>query len=254
MDRKLLFLLVCTLVFSGFAGAQTPAAQTPPPESPEHPPVYTGSFGAGFALTGGNTSTKNYNLSFALVRDPKTKNIVKFNALYLRGTQNDILSVDRATANIRDEYTFSKRVFVFEQIDYLRDQFKDIRYVIAPTAGLGFKLINNDRTLLAFSGGAGSISEKDLGVAAHTSGSINSGETFSQKISSTATFTQSVGTLWKTDDFQDSLTNFAVGVSTSVSKKLELKVEFQDIYKNKPVLATLKKNDTAFVTALVVKY
>jgi putative salt-induced outer membrane protein YdiY len=246
------FLLVYLLLFSAFASAQTP---TPPPqEPPPPPPVYTGSFGGGLALTSGNSDTKNYNLAFSLVRDPKKKNVIKFNALYLRGTQMDVLSIDRAAVTLRDEYTISNRVFTFQQLDYLHDQFKQIRYLITPIGGMGYKLITNDHTSLAFSGGAGGVWEKDIGFAVKGSGDINLGESFGQKISSTAAITESVSTLWKTNDFEDSLTNFAAGVTTSINRKLELKVEFQDNYKNKPVLATLKKNDTAFLTTFVVKY
>ncbi len=66
-----------------FWGAITLAsAQTPAPE-----PVWTGSAGAGLALTGGNSDTANYSLSLDLKRDPKTRNVMKFTGVYLRGSQ-----------------------------------------------------------------------------------------------------------------------------------------------------------------------
>ena len=55
-------------------------------------------------------------------------------------------------------------------------------------------------------------------------------------------------------DLGDSLLTFAAGVSTSLGGALELKVEFLDTYKNKPAQLGIEKNDTAFVTALVVKF
>lgn len=64
--------VVISLLWSIPAPAQAPA---PPP------PVYSGSFGGGLALTGGNTDTKNFNLAFAFARDPKTRNVFKVNAL-----------------------------------------------------------------------------------------------------------------------------------------------------------------------------
>ena len=36
---------------------------------------WTGNFGADVALTDGNTDTQNFNLSFGIVHDPKTKNV-----------------------------------------------------------------------------------------------------------------------------------------------------------------------------------
>jgi putative salt-induced outer membrane protein len=237
-------VIVC-LIGSASALAQDPAAPTP---------LYTGSLGGGLALTGGNTDTKNFNLVFGMVRDPKTKNVIKLNALYLRGSQNDVLSLDRAAVTLRDEYTFSNRTFLFGQIDYLRDDFKAISYLVAPIAGIGYKLADSDATKLAVSGGAGGIFENNPGIPATRSASLSAGQNFSRKLSPSATFTQSVGTLWKTNDFADSLTNFSAGLATSINGKLEVKIEFLDSYKNKPSSPTIKKNDTAFVTSFVVKF
>jgi putative salt-induced outer membrane protein YdiY len=225
------------------------AQQSQPPM-----PVYTGSFGGGFALTSGNTDTQNINLAFSLVRDPKTKNVFKTDALYLRGVQNDVLNLQRAAAKVRDEYSLSKRVFLFAELGYLRDQFKDISYLFAPIGGVGYKLIDTDATKLAISGGGGGFFEKNSGVPLKKSGSVNAGQNFSQNLSATATFTESVATLWKTNDFGDSLKNFRVGLTSTVYKKLELKIEFLDSYKTKTPSATIKKNDTAFITTFLLKY
>ena len=234
-------LFLCPLAI----GQQAPAAPTP---------VYSGSFGGGFALTGGNTDTKNFNLAFSLVRDPKTKNIFKADALYLRASQNDVLNLHRAAVKIRDEYSLSKRVFLFGELGYLGDPFKAIDYLIAPIGGVGYKLIATDPTTLSISGGVGGLFEKNPGLDLKSSGSVSAGENFSHKLSTTATITQSVNTLWKMDAFDDSITTFNAAVTTTLYKKLELKVEFLDIYKTRPPNATIKKNDTAFLTTFLLKY
>jgi hypothetical protein len=66
--------------------------------------------------------------------------------------------------------------------------------------------------------------------------------------------TESLSSIWKTKDFDDSLTNFSAGITTSVVGKIQLKVEFIDSYKNKPPKVEVKKNDTAFVSTFVVKF
>ncbi len=240
-----LSILLACLPFSKFAAAQAPQAPTP---------LYAGRFGGGFALTSGNTDTKNFNLSFGLVRDPKTKNLLKVDALYLRGSQNDVLSLDRSTVRIRNEYKVSQKAFVFGQMDYLRDEFKDIRYLLAPIAGVGYYLMKTDETSLSFSGASGGVWEKNSGGPVKKSGNLNAGQTFSRKLSSTAVFSGSIGSFWKTSDFDDSLTDLALGLTTSINNRLELKIEFLDSYKSKPPNTTIKKNDTAFVTAFVVKF
>ena len=240
----ILTAIAASLAFSGAAFAQAPA--------PPH--AYTGNFGGGFALTDGNTKTRNINLTGLIVRDLKTRNVIKATGSYLRGTQTDILNLDRTTINMRDEFTVSNRTFVFGQLDYLRDQFKQVTFFWAPTAGVGYKFINTDATQFIVDGGAGGVLEKNPGIDAKKSGSVTTGERFQQKLSGTAAFTESLSTIWKTDDFSDSLTNFSTGLTTTVVGKLQLKLEFIDSFKNKPPRIGVKKNDTALVTTFVVKF
>jgi len=236
--------LIGNFILTNSAMAQAPAASS----------MYSGSFGGGLAVTNGNTNTRSFNLSGAIVRDPKTKNVIKGAASYLRGSQSDILNLDRTAINARDEYTISTRTYTFGQIDYVRDQFKDMIFFWAPTAGLGYKLINTDRTQLTVDGGAGGVLEKNPGIDAKKSGSVTTGHHFQRKLSSTAAFTEGMSSIWKTQDFNDSLTNFSVGLTTAVSGKLQLKLEFVDSYKNRPPRVTIKKNDTAFVTTFAMKF
>jgi putative salt-induced outer membrane protein YdiY len=44
---------------------------------------------------------------------------------------------------------------------YVRDRFKEIDYLMAPTAGLGYKLIANDQTTLDIDSSAGVVFEKN---------------------------------------------------------------------------------------------
>jgi putative salt-induced outer membrane protein len=189
-----------------------------------------------------------------MVRDPKTKNVIKGNASYLRGVKDDLLNLDRASVNLRDEYTFSGRTFVFGQVDYVRDKFKEIIFFWAPTGGFGYKLVDAESTMFQLDAGAGGVIERNPGISAQKTGSITAGQRFSHKFSSSASFTQSLSSIWKTNDFGDSLTNFSASITTTFVGSLQLKLEFLDIYKNKPANPALKKNDTAFVTAFVLKF
>src|SRR5207342_3838867 len=99
---------------------------------------------------------------------------------------------------------------------------KQMIFFWAPTAGVGFKLINRDRTQFIVDGGAGGVLEKNPGIESSKSGSIITDERFQQKLSSVAAFTESLSSIWKTDDFSDSLTNFATGITTAVVGKVQL--------------------------------
>src|SRR5207237_7224586 len=102
-----------------------------------------------------------------------------------------------------------------------------------------------DATQFTIDCGAGGVLEKNPGLQSKKTGSGVAGERFQRKLSAVATFTESVSSIWKTNDFSDSLSNFTTGITTTVSGKIELKVEFIDSYKNRPPNPTVKKNDTA---------
>jgi len=225
-------------------------AQTPPAP----PKVYTGNFGAGFSLTGGNTDTVNFNLSGELTRDPKKKNVIKINGLYLRADANKVKTSDRLSLGFKDEYSLSKRAFAYGAAGYMRDPFKDISYLLSPQGGFGYKPIAGTQAELALNGGVGAVWEKDSGAGVQTSGTLNAGENFTYKLSETAKVIQGFAGLWKTSNFNDALYHFNVALSTSIAKRAELKVEFIDDFKNVTPNPTIKKNDTAFLVSFLYKF
>jgi putative salt-induced outer membrane protein YdiY len=237
-------------ILLAFSSTATPLfAQTPP----EPHKVWKLAASAGLALTSGNADTSNVNAAYDLVFDPQTRNLVKSDALLLRGTTEGDLSADRFNWNIRDQYTINGRTYVFGQNQYLRDSFKDIDYLLAPTGGIGYKLISTTETTLDTDLGAGGVWEKNADAVVKSSGAITVGEKLSQKLTSTTTLTGSFAGLWKTKDFGDSLYQFGVGIAAAVSSRVQLKVELLDVYKNQPPTAAVKKNDLATIVAIVFK-
>jgi len=251
MNRVRLLVLVLVLLISW-----SPVfGQDPAPDPAAAPAkIWSGSFGAGLALTGGNSDTANYNLSFDLLRDPKTKNLMKFGGSYLRGDSEGEATVDRLALGFRDEYSLSPRTFVYGDLSYLRDTFKLIDYLIAPTAGVGYRVYDTDAVKFSVNGGGGAVWEKNPGLENNSSGSVTAGDDFAWALSERARITQVLAALWKTSDFGDYLLHFGVGLAASITARSELKVEFLDDYKNLPASVDTKKNDTAFVTTFIFKF
>jgi putative salt-induced outer membrane protein len=215
--------------------------------------VWTVAVSAGLAATSGNTDTSTINAAYDFTYDSLTKNIVKSDALYLRGKNNDQLAADRLNWNIRDQYKINGRTYVFGQNQYLRDKFKRIDYLIAPTGGIGYKVLDTPESKLDIDAGLGGVWEKNPGFDVKSSGAVTFGEKLTQKLTPTATFTQSFAGLWKTKDFEDSLYTIGVGIAVTISTRTQLKFEVLDVYKNKPPLVSLKKNDVATLPAVVYK-
>ena len=246
-------ILLCTLIALCLQALMIPvAAQAQAPAAP--PKIYTGSFGAGLAVTGGNTDTVNFNLTFDLIRDPKTKNVIKANALYLRSNANHETTADRLTLGFRDDYSLTKKAFVYGAVAYIRDPFRDISYLINPQAGLGYKLYATDKHTLTVNGGAGGVWEKDTGLDVQSSGTLNAGQSYAFKLSETTALTQTLTGLWKTSDFSDALYHAGVALVTSLAKRAQLKVEFLDDYRSVTPRPTIKKNDTAFIVSFLFKF
>lgn len=231
----------------------TPACPCPPAEPPP-PPPWTGSVGAGLAFTKGNTDTTNVNISFDLASDPKQVNVFKAEGLYLQGSQDGDDTVDRTAVRGRYERHFSPRTFLFGQMDYVRDTFKDIEYLISPTVGIGRILVDDGKLKVTVDGGVGIVWEKDTDFDVETSGAVTAGEAVAYKLSDTATITHSTTALWKMDDFGDGLYTFRAGIAAGLTKRSQIKLEFIDTLKTRPPTDLVQKNDVAFVSAIVYKF
>jgi putative salt-induced outer membrane protein YdiY len=224
----------------------------PPPPPPD--PVWTGSIGAGLAFTSGNTDTSSVNVSFDVKRDPKTKTVFKADGLYLRSSRDGDAIVDRSTLNGRVEYAISPRAYAFGQVQYARDQFKRIDYLIAPTIGAGYKVLATEQTTLTTDGGLGIVTEKNPGLDATTSGAVSASEKLAHKLNAVTTFTQSATALWKMNDFGDALYTVGAGVTANIATRFQIKVEVVNTVKTRPPDAVTQKNDVAFLTSVIYKF
>ena len=220
----------------------------------EPKPGWHGSFGAGLSMSSGNSDAKSYNLSGDLKYDPKTKNVVKFGALFLRSESNGATTADKLVATLRDEYSITDRFFVYGEVDYLRDKVARLSYLISPIAGAGYKVVKTDVMTFDVSGGFGGAFEKLDGRESTSSGAFKASEAFTRKISPTVTLGQNGSGLWKANDTGDAFLHFDVSLATSLSKLLELKLAYLVDHKTRPAFANLDKTDTAFLATVVAKF
>ena len=240
---------VCCLSSAVPAFAQAPAPAPAPP-----PPPWTGSAGFGLSLNRGNTAATNLNVSFAATHDPKTTSVWKFKGLYLRGDNNGTLAVDQLNLEARYEHAIGQRAYAFGNLQFLKDEFKQIDYLVAPSGGLGYKLVATPATTLNVDGGLGVKVEKNPDVDQRTDFVVTSSEKFEHKLSKTSTLTQGFSALWKAQDFGDALYTFAAGAAASLTTRTQMKIELLDTYASRPPTPEVKSNDVALLTALVYKF
>jgi putative salt-induced outer membrane protein len=225
----------------------------PDGDKKEKPKDLTGKFAAGFTFTSGNSSTRSFNVALSMQYDPRTKNIVKADGFYLRNSENGASTVDRTFAHLRDEYYFQPRWFAFGDAQFLKDRFKEIDDLFAPTAGVGVRLMKTEERELIADLGAGAVVEKDKGRDRTSSGAVRAGENYLWKVSKSASFTENAFALWKTSDFSDAYYHFEAALGAEVAEHIELKVGLIDEYKRKPVDPGLKRNDVAGIIQIEVK-
>jgi putative salt-induced outer membrane protein YdiY len=241
MQRMMLAILLLTLPLL--------AQDAAPPIDP-----WTHSLGAGLALTSGNSDTTNINIAFNSAWDPKTDRTFKADALYILGETNGEKQVDRSAASARYERLFDTRAFWFGEVQYLRDPFKEISYLISPLAGAGYHVIRTDTRKLTFDGAAGAVVEDNESFGTDTSGALKAGESFEWTLSPTSKVTQKLTGLWKADDFEDALYHFEAGIASTIAARLDLEVSYLYDYKNRPPSPGIEKGDSALFAALLVKF
>ena len=247
-----MFGRVCAgVVFSLLLSAAEALAQPAP--APEAKP-WRLNFGAGLAVTSGNKDTSTYNASYNVTYKPHARRTFTSDALLLRGKTNGELSNERFGLNVREEFRMNDRVFVFGQNQYLRDRFKRIQYMVAPTGGVGLTTAKNERTTLTIDVGAGGVWEKNPYSDIRSSGAVTLGQKLSHVVSSTTMLTQSVSGLWKTEDFADAYYQFGAALSIGINSRVQLKIEVLDTYSNKPTGNRVEKNDVSTVFAVVFKH
>jgi putative salt-induced outer membrane protein YdiY len=231
-----------------FAQQPCPCAATPDQGK------WIGTAGAGLALTSGNSDTLNLNLSVDATYDPKTRNVIKATGLYIRGDQNNVVVVNRLSLGFRDQHTISGRAFAFGQLDYLRDTFKAIDDLVAPTAGVGYKVIDTMPTTFAVDGGLGIVWEKNPGVDVDTDVAVTAAERLQHVLTPTSNVHHAATALWKANDVNDGLYTFSLGAGAKLSGRLQLSVDLLDTLKNRPPATAPKKNDVALVTAIAATF
>ncbi|MCC7124892.1 MAG: DUF481 domain-containing protein [Acidobacteria bacterium] len=251
MSRVRIALTILTLSFTSVSAfAQTPAPAAPPPP----PPGWNGSFGAGLALTQGNSDTSTINIAHEVTFDSASPYQFRSTGLFIRGDSEGETITNRLALDARLSRKLSDRTSVFAQAQYLSDEFKAIDYLISPTVGVAHHLVKNDRTQFAVDAGVGLITEKNPGLEANTSGALTAGQTFKHKLTPTAELTQRASGLWAMDDFDDALYIFGIGMAANITAQTQLKAELLDTFKNRPPVATVQKNDVAILLSVVYKF
>jgi putative salt-induced outer membrane protein YdiY len=241
-------------------------------EKSQHPGLlegWNGGVNVGFALTGGNSQTKNLALALNGVRTGLHDKITLYEGSVY--STNDLPGADHhVTANsnkggIRYDRDIKPRLFGFVNADFSTDALQDLNLRSVFGGGLGWHAIKRETTTLDVLGGVNYTYENYTQIAPvpeppnfqhrliHRFAAGSIGDEFMHKISKSTEITQKA---YFFDDIQSTgnyRATFDFGTVTKINKWLGWQNAFGDVYVTNPP-AGKKGNDVVFTTGLNISF
>ncbi len=217
---------------------------------------WSGGSNIGFALTRGNSQTKNLALAFTATRATlRDKLSLYANSVY--ATNDAPGAVPSTTANaiqsgIRYDRDFAPRMFGFVTADFQTDALQGLNLRSVPGAGIGYHAIKSERTTLDFLAGAVYTRENYTRFTRNFA-AASTAEELMHKIGLSTVLTQKLEFYPNLQDLGQYRGNFQLGTVTKFSKWLGWQNSFGDIYVTNPP-AGKKQNDIMLTTGLNLSF
>jgi putative salt-induced outer membrane protein len=226
---------------------------------------WTGGLNVGFALTRGNSQTKNLNTAFTAVRKGAHDKLGLYaNSIF---ASNDLEGVDpHTTANTigggaRYDHDFTPRAFAFVNADFYHDELQtlDLRSIFG--GGIGLHAIKSDTTTLDLLAGV-NYTHESYSVAFNPAVSddrsrslagLTLGDEFMHKLGKSTVLTQNLyfyPDLTNTGEYRGT---FSFGTVTKINKWLGWQNSFVDVYVSQ-VPPGKKQNDIQLSTGLAFSF
>jgi putative salt-induced outer membrane protein YdiY len=217
---------------------------------------WAGGANVGFALTRGNSQTKNLALAFTGDRKTMHDEIAMYtNSVY--ATNDAPGATPSTTANaiqggIRYSHDITPRVFAFGSADFQTDDLQGLNLRSVLGGGLGYHAIKTDRTSLDFLGGLNYTRENYVTLNRNFA-ALTLGEEFTYKAGKSTLITQKFYMFPDLSDLGQYRGTFNFGSVTKINKWFGWQNAFGDIYVTNPP-AGKKQNDIIFTTGLNVSF
>jgi len=225
---------------------------------------WNGGLNLGFALTRGNSETKNLNIAFNAMRKGLHDKLTLYtNSIY---AANDLPTASpHTTANAigggaRYDHDFAPRIFGFVNGDFYHDALQHLDLRSTGGGGIGWHALKRDATTLDLLAGvnythegyAVPINPPDPAKTRNQAGGTL-GDAFMHKVGKGTVVTQTLffyPDLSQTGQYRGT---FNFGTVTKLNKWLGWQNSFADIYVSNPPSGT-KKNDLQLATGLNVSF
>jgi putative salt-induced outer membrane protein YdiY len=209
---------------------------------------------AGFALTRGNSETKNLSVGFLAARQTLHDKLGLYaNSVY---ASNDAAgAVPSTTANtagggLRYDHDLRPRIFAFGAADFFSDALQSLNLRSVFGGGGGYHAIKNDNTTLDLLAGLNYTRESYTGLSRNFA-ALTLGEELMHKVGKSTILNESLAFFPDLNDLGEYRGTFAFGTVTKMNKWLGWQNSFSDIYVTNPPFGK-KQNDIILTTGLSV--
>jgi putative salt-induced outer membrane protein YdiY len=230
---------------------------------------WAGGLNIGFAVTRGNSETKNLNIAFNALRTGfRDKLTLYTNSIY---ATNDLPGVNPHTTSdsngggARYDHDFSHRAFVFTNADFFSNSLQDLDLRSTLGGGFGVHAIKNAATTFDLLGGANytheSYSAYTLPTPTPTAepsrsdslAALTLGDALTHKVGKSTDITQTFFFYPDLSDTSQYRGTLNIGTVTKLNRWLGWQNAFADVYVSNPPLGT-KKNDLQISTGLNISF
>ncbi len=218
---------------------------------------WKGGANVGFALTRGNSQTRNLALAFTADRKTLHDHLGLYtNSVY--ATNDAPGATPKTTANaiqggMRYDHDFTLHLFAYGSADFQTDSLQtlDLRSVFG--GGVGLHAIQNDRTTLDLLGGFNYTREKYSLLPSRRFSAASVGEELNQKLGLNTVLTQKLYFFPNLNETGEYRATFNLGTVTKLNKWLGWQNAFGDIYVTNPPAGS-KQNDIQLTTGLNISF
>lgn len=213
---------------------------------------WAGGANIGFALTAGNSETKN--LALAFTADRKTlhdETSLYANTVYATNDApgaNPSTTANTIQAGTRYARNLTDRLFAYVGADFQTDALQQLNLRSVLGGGLGFHAIKSDRTTLDFLGGL-NYTRENYDTFNRNLIALTLGEELTHKLGASTLVTQKLYFFPDLNETGEYRATFNLGTVTKINKWLGWQNAFGNIYVTNPPVGT-KKNDIVLTTGL----
>jgi len=217
---------------------------------------WNGGANVSFALTRGNSQTKNLALAFTADRKTTTDHLGMYvNSVFSGNDAPGVIPSTTAQATqggVRYDHDLRPRLFAFVGADFQTDALQELNLRSVFSAGLGLHVIKSDRTTLDSLGG-GNYTRENYSVLQRNIAALTIGEELMHKFGEATILTQKLYAYPDLSNIGEYRTVFNFGTVTKLNKWLGWQNAFGDIYVTNPPIGK-KKNDVLLTTGLNISF